>query len=54
MAVDDTWLLLRNYDLWAHLSDEEYNELNIVNNFVRARKGDFIYFEAFHHNKLYC
>src|SRR3982751_6830350 len=53
MAADDKWLLIRNYDLWAHLTDEEYDELNIVHNFIEARKGDYIYFEAFHHNKLY-
>jgi len=51
--MDDKWLLIRNYDLWANLTDEEYDELNIVHNFIEARKGDFIYFEAFHHNKLY-
>lgn len=53
MAADDKWLLIRNYDLWANLTDEEYDELNIVHNFIEARKGDYIYFEAFHHNKLY-
>jgi CRP/FNR family transcriptional regulator len=53
MAADDKWLLIRNYDLWAHLTDEEYDELNIMHNFIEARKGDYIYFEAFHHNKLY-
>jgi CRP/FNR family transcriptional regulator, cyclic AMP receptor protein len=51
--MDDKWLLIRNYDLWANLTDEEYEELNIVHNFIEARKGDYIYFEAFHHNKLY-
>ncbi|OQP60318.1 Crp/Fnr family transcriptional regulator [Niastella populi] len=53
MAADQKWLLIRNYDLWSQLSDEEYDELNIVHNFIEARKGDYIYFEAFHHNKLY-
>jgi CRP/FNR family cyclic AMP-dependent transcriptional regulator len=51
--ADQKWLLIRNYDLWAHLTDEEYDELNIMHNFIEARKGDYIYFEAFHHNKLY-
>jgi CRP/FNR family transcriptional regulator len=53
MSADDKWLLIRNYDLWSHLTDDEYNELNIVHNFIAAAKGDYIYFEAFHHNKLY-
>jgi CRP/FNR family cyclic AMP-dependent transcriptional regulator len=53
MASSDKWLLIRNYDLWAHLTDEEYEELNIVHNFIEAPKGGYVYFEAFHHNKLY-
>ena len=53
MSFDDKWLLIRNYDLWSHLSDEEYEELNLVHNFIEAPKGGYIYFEAFHHNKLY-
>ena len=53
MPVDDKWLLIRNYDLWSHLSNEEYEELNIVHNFIEAPKGEYVYFEAFHHNKLY-
>jgi CRP/FNR family transcriptional regulator, cyclic AMP receptor protein len=53
MNADQTMLLIRNYDLWKHLTDDEYDELNIVHNFVEAKKGDYIYFEAFNHNKLY-
>lgn len=53
MSADQKWLLIRNYDLWSQLSDEDYDELNIVHNFIEARKGDYVYFEAFHHNKLY-
>jgi CRP/FNR family transcriptional regulator len=53
MSADQKWLLIRNYDLWSQLTDDDYEELNIVHNFVEARKGDYIYFEAFHHNKLY-
>lgn len=53
MAIDDKWLLIRNYNLWSHLSDEEYADLNVAHNFIEARKGDYVYFEAFHHNKLY-
>jgi CRP/FNR family cyclic AMP-dependent transcriptional regulator len=53
MASTDKMLLIRNYDLWSHLSDQEYEELNLVHNFIEARKGDYVYFEAFNHNKLY-
>lgn len=53
MLSDDKMLLIRRYDLWRHISDEEYEALNVVHNFIEAKKGDYIYFEAFHHNKLY-
>lgn len=53
MAAIDKMLLIRNYDLWAHLSDQEYEDLNLVHNFIEAKKGDYVYFEAFNHNKLY-
>jgi CRP/FNR family cyclic AMP-dependent transcriptional regulator len=53
MTADKKMLLIRNYDLWNHISDEEYEELNFVHNFIEAKKGGYIYFEAFNHNKLY-
>lgn len=53
MAFDQRMLLIRNYDLWRHLTDEEYEELNIVHRYIEAPKGEYIYFEAFNHNKLY-
>lgn len=46
-------LLLRNYDLWCHLSDHEYQELNVAHHFIEAKKGDYIYFDSHHLNKLY-
>jgi len=52
-ATDDKLLLIRNYDLWAHMSDEDYQELNVVSSFIEVPKGQYIYFEAYHHNKLY-
>ena len=53
MTIDKKMLLIRNYDLWNHISDEEYVELNFVHNYIEAKKGAYIYFEAFNHNKLY-
>ncbi len=53
MSVDEKLLLIRNYDLWAHISDEEYEELNIIHNFIEAEKGDYLYFEAHLHNRIY-
>jgi CRP/FNR family transcriptional regulator, cyclic AMP receptor protein len=53
MFSDDKFLLLRNYDLWCHLSDEEYAELNVAHHFIEAKKGEYIYFDSHHLNKLY-
>lgn len=53
MSIDDKAILIRNYNLWSHLTDDEYDELNIVHNFIETAKDDYVYFEAFHHNKLY-
>ena len=46
-------LLIRNYDLWCHLSDDEYDELNIEHHFMEVPRGEYIYFEAYNHNKIY-
>jgi CRP/FNR family transcriptional regulator, cyclic AMP receptor protein len=53
MNKDEKMVLLRNYDLWCHLSDQEYEELNVAHHFIEARKGDYIYFDSHHLNKLY-
>lgn len=53
MSTEDKTLLIRNYDLWAHISDEEYEQLNIVHNFIEAKKGEYVYFEAFNYRKLF-
>lgn len=53
MNPNEKFLLLRNYDLWCHLSDEEYEDLHVAHHFLEARKGDYIYFDTHHLNKLY-
>ncbi|MBS1654968.1 MAG: Crp/Fnr family transcriptional regulator [Bacteroidetes bacterium] len=53
MTIDEKLLLIRNYDLWCNFSDEEYVELNVVHNFIEAKKGDYVYFDSHFHNKLY-
>ncbi len=53
MTTDKKMLLIRNYDLWGHLSDADYEELDFVHRYIEAKKGEYIYFEAFNHNKLY-
>lgn len=53
MGIDQQMLLIRNYDLWCNITDDEYEELDLVHRYIEAKKGDYIYFEAFNHNKLY-
>ncbi|HTS43185.1 MAG TPA: Crp/Fnr family transcriptional regulator [Puia sp.] len=53
MPVDEKMILIRNYDLWCHLTDEEYDDLKIEHHFLEVPKGEYIYFEAYNHNKLY-
>ena len=53
MSAEDKMLLIRNYDLWCHLSDEDYEDLQIEHHFIEVPKGEYIYFEAYNHNKIY-
>jgi CRP/FNR family transcriptional regulator, cyclic AMP receptor protein len=53
MAADKKFLLIRNYDLFSHISDEEYEELRLVHHFIEARKDEYIYFDSQYLNKLY-
>ncbi len=52
-ATDNRMLIIRNYNLFAHLTNEEFEELDLVHNFIEAKKGDYIYFESQYLNKLY-
>ena len=52
-SCDSTLLLIRGFDIFAHISDEEYEELNLVHNFLEAQKGEYIYFPSQNHRKLY-
>lgn len=49
----DKMILIRNYHLFSKISEEDYEALNLVHNFLEAKKGDYIYFEAEFLNKLF-
>jgi len=53
MEGEEKFILLRNYDLWCQLSDQEYVDLNVSHHFIEAKKGDYVYFDSHHLNKLY-
>ncbi|MEO6540458.1 MAG: Crp/Fnr family transcriptional regulator [Ferruginibacter sp.] len=52
-SCDSTLLLLRGFDIFQHITDEEYEELDLVHNYVEAANGEYIYFPHQNHNKLY-
>lgn len=52
-AYHNKMILIRNYHLFSKISDEDCEALNLVHNFLEAKKGDYIYFEAEHLNKLF-
>ena len=50
---DTTLLLLRGFDIFEHITDEEYEELDLVHNYLEATPGEYIYFPHQNRNKLY-
>jgi CRP/FNR family cyclic AMP-dependent transcriptional regulator len=53
MGFDDKMLVIRKNDFLAKLSQDEYDSLNIMHNFVLADRNDYIYFDPQSLNKLY-
>ncbi|MBA2562426.1 MAG: Crp/Fnr family transcriptional regulator [Chitinophagaceae bacterium] len=53
MHCDSKMLLIRSFNIFAHITDDEYEELGLEHNFIEAKKGDYIYFQSDYHNKLY-
>lgn len=53
MAGDESQFWIKNYDLWCQLSDDVYNELKVQHSVIEVPKGEYIYFEAYKHNKVY-
>ena len=50
---DSTLLLIRGFDIFSHFTNDEYEELNVIHNFIEAGKGEYIYFPSQNNNKLY-
>lgn len=46
-------LLLKKFDLWTVLTDDEYKELHVLDNYKEFKEGAYVYFEAFNHNQIY-
>ena len=52
-SCDSTLPLLRGFDIFQHITEEEYEELALVHNYVEAANGEYIYFPHQNRNKLY-
>jgi CRP/FNR family transcriptional regulator len=53
MEDPEKLLLVRNYNLWSQVNEDEYKALNVVDNYKEAREGQYIYFEAFNYNMIH-
>lgn len=53
ITCHSTLLLIRGFDLFAQLTEEEYEELHVIHNYIEAGKGEYIYFPSRNSNKLY-
>lgn len=53
MSTEDMLVIVRRNDFLARLTDEDYEALNIVHNFITAPKNNYIYFDAQNFDKLY-
>jgi CRP/FNR family transcriptional regulator len=53
MEESDKLVLVRNYNLWSQVSEEEYRDLNVVDNYKEAKQGQYVYFEAFQYNMIH-
>jgi CRP/FNR family transcriptional regulator len=53
MGMDEQLLIVRRNDFLALLTDEDYESLNLVHNFIVADKDNYIYFDAQDIDKLY-
>ncbi len=53
MSTDERFVLMRNFDMFSCITDEEYEELDLIHNFLETKKGDYIYFDGHCIDKLF-
>jgi CRP/FNR family transcriptional regulator, cyclic AMP receptor protein len=53
MVIPDKSLILKKFPLFSDLSDEEYLELDVSDNYKEVKKDEYIYFEAYQHQNIY-
>jgi CRP-like cAMP-binding protein len=50
---NEKFLLIRNHNFFAGLTDDDFESLNLEHHFKETKKGEYIYFESKYRNKLY-
>ncbi|HMC85137.1 MAG TPA: Crp/Fnr family transcriptional regulator, partial [Chitinophagaceae bacterium] len=53
MSYPDKSFILKKFSLFSDLSDEEYLQLDVSDNYKEAKKDAYIYFEAYQHQNIY-
>ncbi|MBS1771430.1 MAG: Crp/Fnr family transcriptional regulator [Bacteroidetes bacterium] len=53
MGIDEKLLVIRKNDFLSKLTQEEYDSLNVIHNYVLADKNNYIYFDPQSLNRLY-
>jgi len=53
MEIPDNAIILKKFPLFSDLSDEEYLELDVTDNYKEFKRNEFVYFEAYQHQNIY-
>lgn len=53
MYLYDQSFILKKYSLFSDLTDEEYLQLDVTDNYKEVKKDEFVYFEAYQHQNIY-
>jgi CRP/FNR family transcriptional regulator len=51
--IENGFLSMKNYDLFVRLTKKEYQELDLANSVMEAKKRTYIYSESQYFNKLF-
>lgn len=52
-SCDSTLLLIKGLDIFQHITEDEYEEMDLIHNFLEAKNGEYIYFPFQNRNRLY-
>jgi CRP/FNR family transcriptional regulator len=53
MSYPDNSFILKKFPLFSDLTNEEYLQLNVSDNYKEVKREEYIYFEAYQHQNIY-